>query len=236
MAVHTSNQKQDPQAEQTTLQEQAYFHVKNKIMQRKLSPGQQITDSQIAKELSISRTPVREALRRLEQAGFLLNQAGRGWKIYSLTLDDIHEIFDIREELESMVAARAAQCQDPELRAQLEKTLEVLERAVDDQDQKTWSKANLDFHETLLNMCGNQRARRIVKELNDQWFRVRRGLTALSGLMVNSKDEHLAVAREVLAGNSEAAREAMRAHLQSMRQNLVTILVNLVLPFAKDGI
>jgi DNA-binding GntR family transcriptional regulator len=236
MPIQPSAGKQSPPSEQITLQEQAYQYVKDKILHRGLAPGQQITDSQIAKELSISRTPVREALRRLEQEGFLLNQAGRGWKIYSLTLDDIHEIFDIREELESMVAGRAAQCRDPQLRDQLRATVEILERALDHQDQEAWSQANLDFHQILLNMCGNHRVHRIVSELNDQWFRVRRGLTALNGLMVDSKDQHLNVAREVLAGNSEGARQAMRAHLKSIRENLVTVLVNLVLPFAKDGI
>ena len=236
MAVYTTNRKSGSTSDQTTLQERAYLHVKNQIMQRKLAPGQQITDSQMAKELGISRTPVREALRRLEQEGFLLNQAGRGWRIYSLTLDDIHEIFDIRDELECMVAARAAQCRDAQLRTQLKQAVELMQKPIDEQDREIWSQGNLDFHQVLISMCGNQRAQRILQELNDQWYRVRRGLTALEGLMVDSTDEHLAIARAVLDGDSQEAHRAMQAHLHSIRTNLVRILENLVLPFAKDGI
>ena len=91
-----------------TYQQQAYDYVKDQITGLKLKPGQTLTDSQVAAELEISRTPVREALRRLEQEGLLVNDSRRGWKIYSLSLDDIRQIFEIKQLLEGLIVEQAA--------------------------------------------------------------------------------------------------------------------------------
>ena len=65
-------------------------------MKLELKPGAYLTDSQIAAEVNISRTPVREAFYRLEHEGLLVNQARRGWRVYTLSLQDIEQIFDIK--------------------------------------------------------------------------------------------------------------------------------------------
>ena len=81
-------------------------------MNRQLKPGSYLDDGQLASELGMSRTPVREAFRLLEYEGFLISCARRGWRVYSLSLKDIQEIFDIKETLESTLARKAAQCAD----------------------------------------------------------------------------------------------------------------------------
>ena len=118
MKMNASNQSPETVSEPVaTLQEQVYDFVKGRIMNLDLKPGQYITDSQLIKELGVSRTPVRQALSRLEQEGLLINKGRRGWKVYSLSLEDVHEIFNLKEAIEGMVARHAAQCKDEELRA-----------------------------------------------------------------------------------------------------------------------
>ena len=79
-----------------TFQHQAYEYVKEQIINLRYKPSQVITDTLVAQELNISRTPVREAFYRLENEGLLINEARRGWRVYSLSIDDIHELFDIK--------------------------------------------------------------------------------------------------------------------------------------------
>jgi DNA-binding GntR family transcriptional regulator len=96
MNVDASDQPREAVNElTTTLQDQAYEFVKGRIMNLDLKPGEYITDSQVVKEMEVSRTPVRDALRRLEQEGLLIDQGRRGWKVYALSLQDIHDIFDL---------------------------------------------------------------------------------------------------------------------------------------------
>jgi len=220
----------------TTYQQLAYDFVKAKIRNLELKPGQYITDSQVAGDLHISRTPVREALRRLEQENLLINEARRGWKVYALSLEDIHEIFDIKETLEALIIRRAAACQDEELRRTMKEALERMQRATQDGDRDAWLEADAQLHEIIFTMGGNERASNIIRGVNDQWYRVRIGLQALEGRMQRSTPEHERIVERILAGDGEQAARLNRTHVNSVRDELVRVLVNLVFPFAEEGV
>ncbi len=220
----------------TTYQQQAYNFVKEKIMHLGYKPGECITDSQIASLLQISRTPVREAFYRLEKEGLLVNEARRGWKIYTLSLQDINDIFDLKEVIEGMVARKAAECQDPMLKQELREAYALMDTAAKANDADTWLKADYNLHDVLYRMSGNERARHIITDLNVQWHRVRIGFVALQGRTKRSADEHHSFIDSILSGDGEAAELQMKAHLNQVRQELVHLLVTMVLPFTDDGV
>jgi DNA-binding GntR family transcriptional regulator len=220
----------------TTFQQQAYDLVKARIMNLDLKPGQYVTDSQIADELNISRTPVRQALGLLEHEGLLISQVRRGWKVYSLSLEDIHEIFDIKVVLEGMIARRAAGCDDAEKRAALREAMERMKQAAAAHDDEAWREADVELHDTLFSMCSNERAARIIRNLNEKWWRVRIGFLAVQGRIERSNPEHEAIVESILAGDGEEAERLMRIHLNNVREELVRLLVNLVLPFVQEGV
>jgi DNA-binding GntR family transcriptional regulator len=229
----TSPQCADPVG---TYRQQAYKVVKARILNRDLKPGQYIADSEIAAELNISRTPVREALRDLEHEGFLVNQPRQGWRVYSLSLEDIHEIFDIKLALESMVARRAAQCTDRQKQAALREAMELMKQAAATHDYEAWRQADIDLHRTIFAMGPNGQAARIVDHLNDQWYRLRIGFLALQGRTEQSNHEHEPVVAAILAGDADEAEIQMRLHINNVRQELEHLLVNLVLPFTQAGV
>jgi DNA-binding GntR family transcriptional regulator len=220
----------------TTYQEQAYDFVKARIMNLDLKPGQYLTDSQIAEELDISRTPVRDALRLLEHEGFLISEARRGWKIYSLSLEDIHEIFDIKEALEGMIARQAAGCLDEELRNALREAMDRMHHAADADDPDAWQEADFQLHRIISAMGANERATRIIQNLNEQWHRVRIGFLAMQGRIERSNPEHEAIVENILSGDGQEAERLMHIHLNNVREELVRLLVNLVLPFVQEGV
>lgn len=222
--------------EELTYQQQAYDFVKGKILTLAYRPGQYINDSQVAQEIGISRTPVREAFHRLENEGLLFNEVRKGWRVYSLTLDDIEEIFDIKEMVEGMIARKAAECDDDTLRAELRAAMEEMQLAVQHQDSEAWLQADFKLHDTLFAMVKNSRAERIVANLNDQWHRVRIGFAALQGRMEKSTGEHVLFVESILVGDGELAEKQMRAHLNQVRQELVHLLVNVVLPYVENGV
>jgi DNA-binding GntR family transcriptional regulator len=219
-----------------TYQQQAYQYIKAQIINLGFKPGEYITDAQIAGQLKISRTPVREAFHRLEKEGLLINEARRGWKIYTLSLHDIHEIFDIKEVVEGMVARKAAACQDEGMRTSLRTALKRMESAAVESDAEAWLEADFQLHHILFQMADNERAARIVANLNDQWHRVRLGFVALQGRTKRSAGEHRSIIQSILAGDGEQAELRMRAHLNQVREELVHLLVTVVLPFVEQGV
>jgi len=218
-----------------TYQQQAYEHVKGQITGLKLKPGQTLTDSQIAAELNISRTPVREALRRLEQEGLLVNDSRRGWKIYSLSLDDIRQIFEIKQLLEGLIVEQAAACQDHDLRSELQEALEHMQKAATAGDYEAWRQADAHLHRALQQMSRNRRACATVQSLDDQWFRLRAGYITLEGRMQRSAREHTEMVASLLAGDGVKAAEKMRAHINYVYHDLVDTL-RVVMPFVQGNI
>jgi DNA-binding GntR family transcriptional regulator len=172
----------------------------------------------------------------LEHEGFLVGLAGKGWNVYALSLEDINEIFDVKVELEGMLARKAAACTDKKLRALLKNALEGMKAAEKVKDNETWRKNDMDLHRIMLAMAANKRAARIINDLNDQWYRVRIGLVAMEGRVHRSNLEHTAFVESILSGNGDEAAQQMRSHLNNLRQEIVNVLVNLVLPFAQNGI
>ena len=220
----------------TTYQQQAYEFIKTQITNHTLKAGQYITDAKIAKELNISRTPVREAFHRLENESLLVYEARRGWKVYTLSLEDINEIFDIKEVVEGMAARRAAECQDERLRAELQNTFREMCEAAEANDTDTWIRADLQFHDIIFAMANNERACRIIKNLNDQWNRVRIGFTTIQSRVDRSCDEHKAIMEGILSGDGEEAERQTHAHFNQVREELIHLLVNVVLPFVEEGV
>jgi DNA-binding GntR family transcriptional regulator len=219
-----------------TLQQQVYLCLKQRILNMDYKPGQQLFDTQIADELGFSRTPVRDAMRQLEHEGLLVSQARQGWRVYSLSIDDIHQIFDIKMAVEGMVVRRAAKCTDEKLRAALKETMQRMKATAQAGDFDAWMQADTQMHDIFFAMGPNERATRIVKSLNEQWFRLRIGFMTLHGRMQRSCQEHEPVVDSILAGNEDEAERCMRSHIEHVHGELVNLLVKMVLPFTEGSV
>ena len=214
-----------------TFEQKVYELVKEKIMNLEIKPGEIVTDGKIANLLNVSRTPVRDALRRLEFEGFLISVYGRGWKVYSLFLEDIEQIIDIKISLETKILREAAECNEDSKRASLKKALKEMKKATETSDSDAWRKANTEFHKVILDMCKNKRAARIIANMNQQYYRVVAVL-----LPIGSTKEHEAIASAVLAGDGDTAEHLMRIHLENVYKTLSYKITNYVLPYAKEGV
>ena len=219
-----------------TYQQQAYDYVRNKILSMEYKPGDYITDSRIASDLKISRTPVREALQRLENDSLLISEARRGWRIYSLTIKDIEDIFDLKCEIEGLIAKKAALDDNVEYHQILRDYLSRMREASINDDVATWMEMDSSIHHLFYMMAQNDRAEKIVKSLNDQWHRLRRGFINLQGRLDIATTEHERIVDAVINGDSEGAELAMQTHLNSVRQGLLKVLITMILPYARNGL
>jgi len=217
-------------------QQRAYGYILNKILLMEYRPGEYITDSNISCKLGISRTPVREAFQLLENEGLLQSEPRRGWRIYSLTIKDIEDIFDLKCEIEGFMASKAALDQDGEHRQALLNLIDQMRTASANNDIETWMKIDSALHHLFYVMARNDRAERIIKNLNNQWHRLRKGYINMQGSLENATREHENIVFAVINGDSDSADKAMHAHLNSVRNGLVKVLVTMILPYARNGL
>ena len=219
------------------LVDQAYDYIKEQIKTRQLPPGEVVSDQKISKELEISRTPVRDAIKRLEIEGFLTNDMGHGWRVFPLQLDDIKEIFEVKIELEGLMAKKAALCKDPQLKKQLKSQLDrLIQSTKDGEASEPWHEIDRELHDTIFAMAKNHRAEKIISLYNEQYHRIRVGMGALQGRRAQTLAEHESFVNAILEEDPRRAEEAMQFHLIGIQKDLEEILVHLILHYAKDGV
>lgn len=203
----------------------AYARLKDEIRTNRMPPGFQATEPEIALRLGMSRTPVREALIRLESEGLVEIIPRRGARVLPINVSDMKEIYEILTSLEPDVAANLAARKPTgaELRP-LEKATADMEAALERDDLDAWAEADDRFHHHLLDLHGNRRLKEFVMELNDQAHRSRIVTLRLRDKPVKSSREHREILEHIRQGNGDAAREAFRAHRSRSVQELVGIL------------
>jgi len=227
--------QQLPEEMEQSLVDKAYEYVKTQILTLSYRPGQALSEAKIAEEMGISRTPVREAIRRLMAEGLVTWIPGQGKLVYILSLRDLEEIFEIKLSLESMVAASAAANRTEAEARELERIMADMEAAEASGDVDGWMEADMQYHELLYRLANKPRVRQIITNLNEQWHRLRLGLVALEMRMAVSVREHRRVTDAIVAGEPDGAATAMADHLKSLRNNLMQLAKNVLIPYVGEN-
>ncbi len=215
-----------------TDREQAYETILDLILNMQLKPGETVTEIALAERLDMGRTPVREALKKLEDDGLIITNNGRK-RVYVLTLKEVAEIFDLKICLEGAVAKWAAKRAGQEdlkaLEATLKKMKHISEQTVRTDEEREarlqqWLKQDQQLHRCIFKMADNQRAQRVIEGLNRQWHRLRIGIYTLQGRIERSYVEHENVVIPILEQDATAAAAAMKSHLSNVKRELLQIL------------
>jgi len=147
--------------------------LEEKILERKLKPGQRLIESELCKTYGVSQTPLRESLRILESHGYVVHEPRKGVTVTQITLDDMEEIYRIRANLESLAHYLAVKKYDPEVLAQLKKLQKQMLLEVSKKNVKAYFVLNLKFHEILINACRNKRLINMIQNFVKQTKRYR---------------------------------------------------------------
>jgi len=141
------------------------------ILDGKLKPGERIVELTLARELNVSRAPLREALWLLERQGLVQIRAHHGAFVTQLSEQDIREIFEIRELLETHAAKKIrATASDGGVRSALRRALADLESACRARDIRQFSTADLEFHQTLWELSGNRHLQTVLNDMSTRFF------------------------------------------------------------------
>jgi DNA-binding GntR family transcriptional regulator len=208
-----------------TASERAYQALKAMIMNNDLPPGAQVLELEAAALLGMSRTPVREAMVRLEQEGVVALRPRHGMRVLALSARDMADIYEILTALESAAAESVARqgLAASEI-AELEQAVADMDKALDADDLKAWSEADERFHRLLVHHSGNRRLIGIVEQVWDQAHRARIQTLPLRPKPVTSNRDHRDLVEAIRRNDAPAARSIHENHRRKATAMLLDII------------
>ncbi len=202
-----------PSRVKTTRVDKAYARLKAEILNGELPPGFQAPEPDIAGRLGMSRTPVREALIRLEAERLVDLIPRRGAKILPISKKDICEIFEILAVLEALAASSAAKLSpDEELLSEIDMAITEAEEAQTRCDMESWALIDDRIHKLVARAGGNTRLELEIVNLLNQVFRANSVLLRMNKAPASNAEDHRRILEAVRAGQAEKASEIARMH------------------------
>jgi len=201
----------------------AYRVLREAILQGQIAGGQRINELELATTWNVSRTPIRDALRRLEAEGLVHAVPGRGVVVPVLGLADADELYELREVLEARAAKRAAQQTGGDLHVRLNDLLRAFGAALKQSDLARMSQLDVTIHSTIAEASGSGRLQRAIETVCGQIHPIRQHSYRVRGRGAKSLREMAKLVAAIRAGDPARAEAAMREHIASVRADLPAI-------------
>ena len=203
------------------LREVVYETLREAIRNGSLTPGERLMEIQLAEELGVSRTPVREAIRKLELERFVVMLPRRGTYVANLSLKDINEVFEIRAALDGLAAGLAAERITEEELEQMERLLVEIADDIEQHNNQKIVESDEAFHDILYRASRNERLVGIICNLREQFTRFRSVSINYPGRLQNTLEEHRQLVEAIAQRNPEAAQQKAREHIENAEQTLL---------------
>lgn len=227
-ALQDSQEPAEPRA--ASLVENAYRAMKQAVLENVFPPGYQGSEQEIALRLGVSRTPVHEALIRLQEEGLVRILPKRGVVVCTLSPADMREIYDLVGVLEGLAAELLAEGAADTRRgalAALEAANADMKAALAGDDLDAWAQADNRFHRLLVEGCGNARLARAAATVFDQSHRARMLTLKLRAKPIRSMKDHQAITAAIRKGDGARAASLARAHRRRARDEFLPLLERL---------
>lgn len=207
-----------------SLVDTAYEWIRRRILDNVWPPGHRALEQEVALELGMSRTPVREALVRLQNDGLVEVVPRHGMRVLPVSPQDMREIYEVLTALECMAAEIVARRKpgDAELQTLTQATADM-DKALARDDLEAWAAADERFHVSLVELSGNRALANTVWNYWDRAHRARMLSLRLRPKPVNSTHEHMQMVERLRAGDVAGAAAVTRAHRERANQELVAI-------------
>jgi DNA-binding GntR family transcriptional regulator len=197
----------------TTATSRAYEHVKQAILDRAYPGGALLSEGELATAVGVSRTPVREALLRLETEGLVRLYPKRGALVLPVSPQEITDVLETRELVETFTAGKAAF--GPELTAELTRLLEAMREHADGGDGREFARADRCFHRAIVAAAGNEILTRLYDSMRDRQLRMARLTADDPARTADAIRDHAEILEAVRSGDRRRVRAAIHRHLQT---------------------
>ena len=206
------------------LRDVVFETLRQAILSGRLLPGERLMEIHLANQLGVSRTPVREAIHKLEQEGLVITIPRRGAVVGEITRTDLEDVLEVRMALEELAVRKACRTMTGEQLDELKKAAAHFADCVNGNDLTASARADVDFHEIISNATGNRRLIQLLHNLREQIYRYR---------LENLKDrttypalirQHAMLVEALEERSEEKASQVIREHIDSQRQSILESL------------
>ena len=195
--------------------------IERAILAGEFAPGAKLNEAALALRMGVSRGPVREAFRMLDEAGLVRTEKNRGVFVRDIPIDEAIEIYELRAAMEESVGRRLALQMTDEQRTQAESLVHAMEDAVRARDAHRYHLLNLQFHDRLVEMAGNRKLTAVYRKLVNEISLFRRINLASENQLPASAQAHWEMLHAIASGQPEVAGRAMFEHaIQSKNRML----------------
>ena len=207
------------------LRDVVFNTLRKAILKGELKPGERLMEIALAERLGVSRTPVREAMRKLELEGLVVMIPRRGAEVAEITRQDLEDVLEVRAALEELAVKDACEHITDEQLQDLKKAANEFKRSLEGTDLVACAEADIHFHEIIYAATNNKRLVQMLNNLREQMYRYR---------MENLKDkrtyrtlveEHDAIRRALKKHDKEKAGAAINVHIENQRRSILASIM-----------
>ena len=203
-----------------SIADQVFEELERDILSGVYERGEVLTEMKLSEQLHVSRTPIREALRRLEQER-IIDPTSKGMKVIGISRSDIADICEIRLRLEGLAARWAAERADEAGIRSLKETLDLQEFYTQKQDPDSIKNADSQFHQTIYALCGSHSMQDTLEPLHRKLVKYRRVSVSAQSRAQKSLEEHRAIYEAIAAHDGDTAEKLSILHVQNARESIL---------------
>jgi DNA-binding GntR family transcriptional regulator len=218
-----------------TLVEEVAVHLREMILNGTISPGERLNELRLMQELSLSRSPLREAFRTLATEGLVTISPRRGARVRPISLEELRDVFEMRTLFETFALTRAARRMAGAKVDQMRGLLGEARMALTRRDVEAWYASSQQFHDAIVESAGNQQLKALYEFIKLSMRRYQLLVIGLPRHPDRSQVEHQRIFDALVRGNSRRASALLEAHIQRVAETLAAALARDARPDREDG-
>ena len=203
------------------LRDVVFNTLRQAILKGELEPGERLMEIQLAERLGVSRTPIREAIRKLELEGLVLMVPRKGAEVASISEKSLREVLEVRRSLEELAIELACQKITQEQIQELEAAEAVFAEAVQKGDPMTIAESDESYHDVIYQATGNGRLVQILNNLREQMYRYRVEYLKDIAVRRTLAEEHRSICEALRAGDETQALDYIRVHIDNQQKAII---------------
>lgn len=203
------------------LRDVVFNTLRKAILIGELKPGERLLEIQLANQLGVSRTPIREAIRKLELEGLVIMMPRRGAEVAQITEKDLRDVLEVRRALDALCAELACDRITEEEKQKLKDACDEFEKATATGDATTIAAADVALHDIIVEVTGNRRLIQLINNLSEQMYRYRFEYIKDENQHNNLVEEHRMIYESIVRGDKEGAAKAAKLHIDNQESSII---------------
>lgn len=203
------------------LRDVVFNTLRRAILTGELKPGERLMEIHLANQLGVSRTPIREAIRKLELEGLVIMIPRRGAEVAQITEKNLKDVLEVRRALDALCAELACDRITEEEKQKLKKACDDFEQATVTGDATTIAAADVALHDIIVEATGNKRLIQLINNLSEQMYRYRFEYIKDENQHGNLVEEHRMIYESIIRQDKEKAAQAAKLHIDNQEKSII---------------